>query len=67
MRIKTKLILSFGLLLALVIGLGIVGGKYIYNLKADTENILTDNYMSLEYAKDMLYIVTGKQIGRAHV
>ncbi|HMM17882.1 MAG TPA: ATP-binding protein [Petrimonas sp.] len=54
MRIKTKLILSFGLLLVLVIGLGIVGGKYIYILKADTENILTDNYMSLEYAKDML-------------
>lgn len=54
MRIKTKLILSLGLLLALVIGLGIVGGKYIYTLKADTENILIDNYMSLEYAKDML-------------
>jgi signal transduction histidine kinase len=54
MRIKTKLILSFGLLLGLVVTLGIVGSKYIFSLRTDTENILRDNYKSLEYAKNML-------------
>jgi len=54
MRIKTKLILSFGLLLGLVICLGIVGSRYIYTSKADTDNILKDNYMSLKYTKNML-------------
>ncbi len=54
MRIKTKLIVSFGLLLALISILGVVGGKYIYTLKNDTENILKDNYMTLEYAKNIL-------------
>lgn len=55
MKIKTKLILSFGLLLGLVIGLGMVGMSHIYSLKSDTKNILKDNYRSLEYAKNMLY------------
>jgi signal transduction histidine kinase len=54
MRIKTKLTLSLGLLLGLVICQSLVGSKYIYTLKAETENILRANYKSLEYAKDML-------------
>lgn len=54
MKIKTKLYLSFGFLLALVITLAVIGSSYIYTLKQDTKNILKDNYRSLEYAKNML-------------
>jgi NtrC-family two-component system sensor histidine kinase KinB len=54
MKIKTKLTLGIGLLFLLIILLGIIGTKYINELKADTENILVDNYHSLEYARYML-------------
>lgn len=57
MKIKTKLILSFGLLLVLVITLSAVGGKYIYTLKEDSANILTNNYMSLEYVNEILFAI----------
>ena len=64
MRIKTKLILSFGLLLGLVVCLGTVSSRYIYTSKADTDNILKDNYMSLEYTKNMLSALDSSNIDK---
>ncbi len=54
MRIKTKLTLGVGLLFLLIIILSIVGVKYSYELKQDTENILEANYKTLEYSRNML-------------
>lgn len=54
MKIKTKLTLGVGLLFILILLLSIVGAFNINALKADTENILTANYNSLEYSRNML-------------
>ncbi len=54
MKIKTKLTLGVGLLFILIILLSIVGARYIYALKSDTENILVANYNTLEYSRNML-------------
>ncbi len=54
MKIKTKLTLGVGLFFILIILLGLVGIWYINALKSDTENILIDNYKSLEYSKNIL-------------
>lgn len=54
MKIKTKLTLGVGFLFLMIILLGIVGLKYINDLKSDTENILVDNYITLEYSRNML-------------
>lgn len=53
-KIKTKLTLGIGLLFALIILLGGVSAWYINLLKSDTENILVDNYNTLEYTSGML-------------
>jgi PAS domain S-box-containing protein len=57
MKIKTKLTLGVGLLFALILLLGIVGATYINTLKSDTENILTANYNSLQYAQNILSLI----------
>ncbi|HLO53778.1 MAG TPA: ATP-binding protein [Saprospiraceae bacterium] len=54
MKIKTKLTLGVGLLFLLILLLSIVGVKYTYELKQDTENILEANYKTLEYSRNML-------------
>lgn len=54
MKIKTKLTLGVGLLFLLIIILSVLGIRYIYELKSDTENILTANYQSLQYSRFML-------------
>lgn len=54
MKIKTKLLLGFGLLLLLIAALSIISTRHINKIKFDTENILTDNYNSVNYAKTML-------------
>lgn len=54
MKIKTKLVLGIGLLFILITLLGAVGIVYINALKQDTENILTANYNTLQYARNML-------------
>lgn len=54
MKIKTKLLLGMSILFALIIMLGMVSVKYVYNLSHATENILAANYKSLDYAKRML-------------
>lgn len=54
MKIKTKLTLGVGMLFIMIILLAILGTGYIHALKKDTKNILTDNYNTLEYARNML-------------
>ncbi|UTA66338.1 ATP-binding protein [Emticicia sp. 21SJ11W-3] len=54
MKIRTKLTLGVGLLFILITLLTFVGARYINALKNDTENILEANYITLEYARDML-------------
>jgi NtrC-family two-component system sensor histidine kinase KinB len=54
MKIKTKLTSGVGLLLGLIILLSGVSIWYINNLKKDTNNILTANYNTLEYSRNML-------------
>ncbi len=54
MRIKTKLTLGVGLLFLLILLLSIVSARYMYELKEDTENVLVDNYRTLEYSRNML-------------
>ena len=54
MKIKTKLTFGVGLLFMLIILLSLVSAKYLYDLKSDTENVLVDNYRTLEYSRNML-------------
>lgn len=54
MKIKTKLRLGLGLLLALISLLAVMGAREIRALSNDTENILVANYNTLEYARKML-------------
>lgn len=54
MKIKTKLNAGVGLLFFMIIILSTLGGWFIYQLKKDTQNILTDNYNTLQYSRNML-------------
>lgn len=54
LKIKTKLTTGIGLLFVLIVLLGGLAVKNIYDMSADTQNILADNYNSLLYARRML-------------
>ncbi|VFA43894.1 HAMP domain-containing sensor histidine kinase [Chryseobacterium indologenes] len=54
MKLRTKLTLGVGLLFLLIVLLSVIGSVYINKLKSDTEKILTANYNSLEFSKNML-------------
>ncbi|WP_370900651.1 sensor histidine kinase [Chryseobacterium gossypii] len=54
MKLKTKLTLGVGLLFLLIVLLSVMGSVYINKLKTDTEKILTANYNSIEFSKNML-------------
>lgn len=54
MKIKTKLNAGVGLLFFMIIVLSTLGGWFIYQLKKDTQNILADNYNTLQYSRNML-------------
>jgi two-component system, NtrC family, sensor histidine kinase KinB len=54
MKIKTKLTLGVGILFLLIVLLSVMGSVYINKLKSDTEKILTANYNSIEFSKNML-------------
>lgn len=54
LRIKTKLTYGIGLLFAMIVLLGGLSVKNIYDMSADTQNILADNYNSLLYSRRML-------------
>lgn len=54
MKIKAKLFLGIGLLFAMIVLLGAIGGIYINKLSDDTKNILVANYNSIDYSRQML-------------
>lgn len=54
MKIKNKLRLGLGTLFFLILALGLIAGKHVYILKEDTENILADNYKTLDYVQHMV-------------
>ena len=54
MKIKTRLTLGVGLLFLLIILLVTVSTLYVNALKKDTKNILTANYNSLLYSRNMM-------------
>lgn len=54
MKIKTKLTLGVGLLFLMILVLSVVSAKYMFELKDDTENVLVNNYRTLEYSRNML-------------
>lgn len=54
MKIKTKLVLGVGLLFAMIVGLTAISTTYINKLSDDSKNILTDNYNTLAYCRQML-------------
>lgn len=56
MKIQKKLTIVFGAMVVLVLLLGSVSLDYVWRLSKATENILTDNYKSLGYVKDMLVL-----------
>lgn len=51
---KIKLNSKIGLLLLMIILLSLVSAYYNFSIKNDTENILKDNYNTLEYSRNML-------------
>ncbi|WP_286736169.1 MULTISPECIES: HAMP domain-containing sensor histidine kinase [Sphingobacterium] len=54
MKIKTKLTFGVGSLFLMIFLLAALSGWYVNRLKKDTANILTANYNTLLYAKNML-------------
>ncbi|PZX93069.1 hypothetical protein DOS84_11915 [Flavobacterium aquariorum] len=54
---KIKLNLRIGLLFLMIISLSLVSGYYNFSIKNDTENILKDNYNTLEYSRNMLLLL----------
>ena len=54
MKIKTKLTFGVGALFLMIFLLAALSGWYVNRLKKDTANILTANYNTLLYAKNML-------------
>jgi len=61
MKIKTQLTLGIGLLFSLIILLSIVSIQKINGLSKDTENILKENYNTLDYCRNMLHILNEAQ------
>ena len=54
MKIKKKLTFGVGLLFLLILLLAGVSGWYINQMKTDTNNILSENYYTLQYSRNML-------------
>lgn len=54
MKIKTRLTFGVGLLFLMILLLTVIGMWYINALKRDTNNILTANYNSVQYARNMI-------------
>lgn len=54
MKIKAKITLAVGFLFLLIIILAGVGAVYTNQISEETQNILADNYKSIEYSRAML-------------
>src|SRR5690349_20016201 len=54
MSIKLKVTLGVLFLFVVILGIGGLGLYYLQQLSADSENILTDNYETLQYTKEII-------------
>lgn len=54
MKIKTKLVLGVGLLFMMIALLTVLSIFNIHRLSGDSKNILTDNYNTIDYCRQML-------------
>ncbi|WP_439583017.1 ATP-binding protein [Dyadobacter bucti] len=59
MKIKTKLRLGLGILFLMILALSLIAARYVYLLKEDTENILQNNYKTLDYSRSMFLAIDG--------
>jgi two-component system, NtrC family, sensor histidine kinase KinB len=62
MKIKTKLILSLGILFMLIIALAALAIRQVRQLAADTGNILVANYQSLDYSRNMYKLIDNAEV-----
>lgn len=54
MKIKTKLNIGIGLLFLMILLLAFASTWYVSSLKKEADNVLAANYLSVEYARNML-------------
>jgi signal transduction histidine kinase len=54
MKIKNKIAFSIGILLLVIVSLGFFSSQSTQRMKVNTENILKDNYNSVNYAQKMI-------------
>lgn len=57
MKTKNKIALSIGILLVVIVSLGFFASHSTQVMKMNTENILKDNYNSVDYAQKMILAV----------
>jgi signal transduction histidine kinase len=57
MKLKTKLRFALTFLFAVIVLLGSLGAYYLKMLSREAQDILKDNYISLEYIRDMRNVV----------
>ena len=57
MKIRTKITLAIGVLLAIIALFGYYAAHTTERIKLNTENILADNYNSVKYAQKMLWAI----------
>ncbi|PZR12185.1 MAG: PAS domain-containing sensor histidine kinase [Flavobacterium psychrophilum] len=62
MKIKIKLALASGLLFLLITVLSAIAIRQVNLLASDTKNILTDNYLSLDYCRNMYKILDNENL-----
>ncbi len=62
MKIRTKIALSIGMLLAIITLLGYYAAQTTEDIKRNTENILADNYNSVKYAQKMFWALHHFQV-----
>jgi NtrC-family two-component system sensor histidine kinase KinB len=57
MKLKTKLRLALTFLFAVIVLLGSLGAWYLKKLSSEAQEILKDNYISLEYVRNMRNVI----------
>ncbi|MFT3846677.1 MAG: ATP-binding protein [Lacibacter sp.] len=66
MKVKTKLLLSTGILFAMIVLLTVLSTVYINRLSNDTANILVANYNTLDYSRQMIIALDNNIAGTAN-
>ena len=62
LRIKTKLSLGLAFLFGIAVLVGLLSAFYLHQLSNDAQEILKDNYESIEYAQNMNHALEESRI-----